>query len=79
MGARNINFAKKEKVKVAGEEGLHSSVKATLDGNPFLLELFVLPNHGCVFDFSLVSPKLISDKDSEEFLAFVKSFTYGTN
>ena len=52
-------------------------VTTTLEGKPFQLNLFVLPSHGCIFDFSLVSPGSIGESETADFLSFVKSFRYG--
>lgn len=79
LGARNTTFMDKKKIAVAGREGQHSSIKTTLDGSVLYLELFVLPKEACVFDFSLVSNKEISEKERTEFISFFKSFTYGSN
>lgn len=79
FGARNVQVDKRETMTVAGEQGLYSQVRATVDKVPFYLHLFVLPKSGCVFDFSLMNPKGISEKDGEEFLAFVKSFKHGSH
>ena len=79
LGARHIVTEKKELYKTSAGEGLYSSVKATLDGVEFHLELFVLSKNSCIFDFSLVSPKKISVLEKESFVTFFKSLTYGTN
>jgi len=79
FGSRNVKYVEREKIRIAGSDGLFSRVKATVDGVPFHLDVVVLPKEGCVFDFSLMSPKPIPGKDSQEFLSFVKSFTYGKN
>ena len=73
IGMRKIDIDKQERV----HGGLHSVLKATLEGVPFNLELFVLQRGDCVFDFSLISPKPIPAPESQEFLGLVKSFDYG--
>ena len=65
--------------KVAGSEGLLSSVRVTEGNHIIYLTLFVLTKDACIFDFSLVSPKPISEKESSDFVNFVQSFTYGKN
>jgi hypothetical protein len=79
IGARNVRYEKRQRILVDGKDGLHSTVKATLDGVPFHLEIVVLPTGTCVFDFSLMSPKPITDSEKSQFLEFVKSFHYGTS
>lgn len=79
IGTRDIKFRKKERIKVDGVEGLHSSATAQLDGNPFWFEIFVVTKNRCIFDFTLVSPKKISSKDLGEFITFIKSFRYGSS
>ena len=54
-------------------------MQTNLDEKPFYLNVFVLPKHGCIFDFTLVSPKAIGKDETDEFLTFVKSFRYGKN
>jgi len=78
FGARNVEYLEREKVDVRGDQGLLSRVSATIEGVPFQLLVFVLPKNGCIFDFSLVSPREIATGDRQEFLAFVKSFQYGS-
>ena len=79
IGDRDTNIVTREKLVVDGREGLFSTVETTLEGKPFHLNLFVLPSHGCIFDFSLVSPRKITENETHEFLSFVKSFKYGKN
>jgi hypothetical protein len=79
LGARNVSYEKQDIYLIAGHEGLYSSVKAKMEGVPFSLELFVLPSNTCVFDFSLMSPKMISETDKADFISFFKSFKNGTN
>ena len=77
MGTRNVKFLKQEPLTVEGGSALHSSVKATIDKVQFRLELVVFRKSGCVFDFSLLKPKTLSEKDVAQFLAFARSLKYG--
>ncbi len=77
LGTRKVRYLKKERLTIQGEEALHSSIQATLEGKPFRLEVVVLKKNGCVFDFSLMSPHEVGETDQTEFLNFVKSFQYG--
>ena len=79
LGARNTVFLKEESHTVSGEEGRYSSVKTTLEGSKFFLEIFVLKRNACVFDFTLVSNKEIPIKEQGEFVSFFKSLSYGNN
>lgn len=76
IGSRNIVIDKQEKVSVDGADGLHSAIRATFDGMPFFLEVMVIPKAGCVFDLSLISPKPIHPKESQEFERFAQTFRY---
>ncbi len=76
IGSRNVTVLQQEKRTVGKNEGLLTSVKATLEGKPFNLLLFVLPAAGCVFDFSLVSPKEISESNRQDFINYVQSFKH---
>jgi len=78
FGARNVEYSERQRIEVAGTEGLLSHVSATIENMPFKLLVFVLPKEGCVFDFSLLSPKEISQSDRQDFLSFIKSFKYGS-
>ena len=78
FGARNVEYLERQKIDVRGDVGLLSRVAATTEGVPFQLLIFVLPKNGCVFHFSLVTPRDIAQADRQEFLAFVKSFRYGS-
>lgn len=77
IGERNTIIARRERIPVDGKDGLFSDVASTLDGKSFHLNLFVLSSHGCIFDFSLVSPQAISETETHGFLNFVRSFHYG--
>ena len=79
IGTRNISFDKRERMTVNGVEGLFSSVKASADGRPLYMQILVLSKKACVFDFTLVSPKQISENESQEFLGFVRRFKYGND
>ena len=76
FGSRNIEFEKREELTVSGAQGMYSQVKASFEGTPIFLHLFVLPKKGCVFDFSLMNRRPIREQDAETFLTFVKSFRY---
>ena len=76
FGSRNVAVDRRESVMVDGAAGLRSWVRATMDGRPFFLELVVSAKQGCVFDFSLLSPKKISESDEEAFMSVIKNFHY---
>lgn len=76
IGARHINYVEQKRISVDGVEGLFSRVRATYEGNKSFLVLFVIPKDGCVFDFTLISNKVVPDGDIDSFLNFVKTFHY---
>ncbi len=78
MGTRDVNVEKREDLKVGDADGLLSKVTATMEGTKFHMLLVVSrQKNGCVFDFSLVSPKTLSGGDEGEFLDFVRSYKNG--
>ena len=77
IGERKPSIQNQRRIKVAGSDGLLSSVHVTEGNHNIYLALFVLSKEGCIFDFSLVSPKQITEKESSEFVNFVQSFNYG--
>ncbi len=77
LGARKIKFIKQEKLNIANAEALFSHVNATVEKQAFQLLFVVAKKNDCVFDFSLVSPKSIPQKEVLEFLESAKSFNYG--
>lgn len=79
FGSRNVEVQERQPVNIDGADGLYSKVKATVDKVPIHLHIVVLPKTGCVFDFSLVSPKPIPEKEGNEFFTFVKSFKHGSH
>jgi hypothetical protein len=79
LGARKIHFIKQEKFDIANSKALFSHVNATVDGQAFQLLFVVTKKNSCVFDFSLLSPKSVPQKEIVEFLDFAKSFNYGQN
>ena len=78
IGSRHVAIEKRETWIVDGTQGLHSKLKATFEGKPFFLELFVLPKAGCVFDFTLISKSPLAANDSQQFSEFIRSFHYDT-
>lgn len=74
-----MEWVEKRNITVDGANGLFSRVRANYDNVRAYLILFVLPKEGCVYDFSLVSNKLIPDRDIDDFLVFIQSFRYGKN
>jgi hypothetical protein len=77
FGTRNLVVERREPITVDGKEGLLSKVRASMDGAKFQMMLVVTVNAGCVFDFTLVSPKDLPERDESEFLTFVRSFRNG--
>lgn len=77
IGARNVEVVERRRIPVDGVEGLFSRVRATFDKARGYLVLFVVAKQDCVFDFSLVSNKIVPDKDIDDFLDFVRTFKYG--
>jgi len=74
LGARQVKIEKQEPSRLAGGDSLRSRARASLDGTPFHLDLLVLKRAGCVFDFTLLSPKAITADDESQFTAFIRSF-----
>lgn len=77
IGGRNLEWVEKRNISVDGANGLFSRLRATYDNVRAYLIVFVLPKEGCVYDFSLMSNKMIPDADIDDFLIFIKSFHYG--
>ncbi|MBY0369669.1 hypothetical protein K2X33_03220 [bacterium] len=77
FGTRSVSVKERKSATFGTNTGLLSRVSAQLEKKPFDLELFVLSKGNCVFDFSLLSPKQISEKDSDSFHTFIGSFQYG--
>jgi hypothetical protein len=77
IGARHITVVKQTPLLVRNKEALYSSLHATYENVPFNIEAVVLTRESCIFDFTLLSPKPIPEKDLQQFLEFVKSFNYG--
>lgn len=79
IGTRNIKILEEDDLLIPGGSGLFTSVQASSEGTPFFLGIAVVKKLGCVFDFSLVSPRPLVKDETREFLKFVKSIRYGTN
>lgn len=77
FGTREVNIEKRENLTIDGTEGLLSKLTASMDGSKFHMILVVARKEGCVFDFSLVSPKPLQAGDESEFLSFVRSYRNG--
>jgi len=79
IGSRNIKTLEQHEIVIPSGMGLFTSVEAVSDGSPFFLGLAVVKKMGCVFDFSLVSPKSLKKDEVAEFIKFVKSIQYGNH
>ena len=77
LGAKKVKFIQQQPMIIARTEALFSHVNTTVEGKAFQLLFIVLRKNSCVFDFSLVSPKPISQGEIQEFISFTKSFDYG--
>lgn len=77
LGARHVNILEQKRENVDGVAGLKTKVKATFEGKPINLVLFVLAKEDCIFDFSMMSPKEITSGDDSDFMKLVQSFNYG--
>lgn len=77
LGARKVHFIRQEKLIIANTQALFSHVNTTVDDQPFQLLFVVLKKNDCIFDFTLVSPRSITQSEIQEFLQFAKSFNYG--
>jgi hypothetical protein len=79
IGSRNVKIEREEPLVILGGEAHYSRVRASSEGVPFLLDIVVLKKRGCVFDFSLMSPKSITANETKEFLSFVRTLKYATD
>lgn len=79
FGSRDIDYKKQEPMEIDGVEALYTSLSAKTEGVPIFMEIVVLSKLQCVFDISLVGKKQLNDSEMIEFLAFAKSFHYGSN
>lgn len=77
IGSRNVHYFRTDKMQIDKDDGLLTKVDASYEGVPFHLLLFVLRGQKCIFDFSLVSPKVVSSEEEQDFINFIKSFRYG--
>jgi predicted Zn-dependent protease len=77
MGSRNVVTERRETMAADGSPGLYSAFTATFEGTRFHLDIFVTSVNECIFDFSLVSPRELTNQDRAEFISFIKSFHYG--
>jgi hypothetical protein len=74
FGLRNVEFVEQQTLTLDGQPALRSRVTATLEGKPVHLEVVVLRQDVCVFDFSLMSPRALGAPDRNAFQQFVTSF-----
>lgn len=63
-----------ETVTVDGRGALHVVEEVELDGVPVVLDIFVLPKDGCLFDFVYAAPRPLSASAAAQFRALVHSF-----
>lgn len=79
IGTRNRQTLQEKPIEISDGSGLFTHVKANLDGKVVYLGLVVIKKKSCVFDFTLMSPKNLSNKELSEFLAFAQSLDYDGN
>lgn len=79
IGTRNRLIIQEKPLAISGGSGLFTRVKATLDAKVVYLGLVVIKKRGCVFDFTLMSSKKISNDELSEFLSFARSLDYDGN
>ncbi len=77
MGTRNSQVQKQKHQHVGNVDGLLTEATAKFEGTLLYLNFFVAKSKNCVFDFSLMGPKAIVAKDTEDFLKFVASLEHG--
>jgi hypothetical protein len=61
-------------VQLAGREGLHRHLRAKLDGQLLVVDVFVLKKDGCLYDLVYVSPPATAARGRVEFERFVAGF-----
>ena len=76
IGIRNRKIVSRSTKKFNQTEGLWSVVDVQTPEGALKLNLFVTKYSNCVFDFSLIHPKAISDGDQDEFKKFISSLEY---
>jgi hypothetical protein len=61
-------------VLLAGREALHRQLRAKLDGQLLVVEVFVLKKNDCLYDLVYLSPPETAARGREEFDRFVAGF-----
>lgn len=74
FGTTERNRVLDETVTVDGRGALHVVEEVELDGVPVVLDIFVLPKDGCLFDFVYVAPRPLSPEAAGRYRSFVHSF-----
>jgi hypothetical protein len=69
-------ISSQETFELDGREALRSSVQGKVDGVPVESLFVVFRKDDCIFDFALTARGAASEKDREDFGAFVESFKY---
>jgi len=78
IGTRNREILKETPLVVTEGAGLFTYLKADSEGEKVHLAVIIIKKQSCIFDFTLVSPKAISHTETNEFINFAKSLSYGT-
>lgn len=74
IGFTDREFVEEETIPFDGREARHVLVRAKLDGQPVLIELYVLKKDGCVFDLSCVGAPDRVTAMRPAFRAFAEGF-----
>jgi len=76
IGLRNVQLLQAEEGKDLGRESYHIMAKGTLDGVPINVKTITLRKDHCLYDFAMINPKEISQKDLELLNQFLLSVEF---
>lgn len=74
IGFTEREYLVEETVPFDGREARHVVVRASLDGVPRMLELYVLKKDGCIYDIGVVAPPRTFEQVRSSFETFARGF-----
>ena len=75
-GLEEVKKIKEESWTLSGRKTLYTQASAGLDGVPVLLNIAVVKKNSCEFDFLSVATASGAEQITNDFLNFVKGFSY---
>lgn len=76
VGLENVKRVSKEEWQLSQRDALYTKATADVDGVPVFLNIVIVKKNRCSFDFFNIQPQAERQDLTNDFLQFVKGFSY---